>query len=91
VDTGFIMTGIDDVPPLVFSQPMSTSEEIARLVLDSAADGTRERTPSRVSSAMTTIGYLFPAVTRRLTPLMERRGERAKRRFREREAAKGRG
>jgi short-subunit dehydrogenase len=86
VDTGFIMTALDEVPDLVFSQPMSSAEEVARLVLDSACDGTRERTSSRVSSVMTTIGYLFPAVTRSITPLLERRGRVAKERFRRRSA-----
>ncbi len=33
IDTGFIMDGVDQVPDLVFSQPMSTDEEIADLEL----------------------------------------------------------
>jgi short-subunit dehydrogenase len=85
VDTGFIMSDLDHVPDLVFSQPMSTAEEIATLVLASAHDGRRERTPSRASSYMTTIGYLFPAFRARLTPLLERRGRAAKERLRTRE------
>jgi short-subunit dehydrogenase len=81
VDTGFIMSGIEDVPDLVFSQPMSSAEAIGAQVVESAADGARERTPSRVSTVMTTVGYLFPAVTRNLTPLLERRGRAAKAHF----------
>jgi hypothetical protein len=84
VDTGFIMTDLENVPDLVFSQPMSTAEEIAALILDSAADGRRERTPSRGSSLVTTLGYLFPAIRSRLTPLLERRGRAAKEMFRRR-------
>lgn len=84
VDTGFIMTDIADVPDLVFSQPMSTAEEIAALVLDSAADGARERTPSRSTRALTTIGYLFPGVARRFLPVVKRRGRLAKEKFVER-------
>jgi short-subunit dehydrogenase len=84
VDTGFIMTDLDHVPDLVFSQPVSTAEQIAALVLDSAADGRRERTASRRSSLETTLGYLFPALRSRLTPLLERRGRAAKETFRER-------
>jgi short-subunit dehydrogenase len=84
VDTGFIMTDLDRVPDLVFSQPMSTAAQIAALVLDSAADGRRERTPSRGSSLVTTFGYLFPALRSRLTPLLERRGRAAKETFRRR-------
>jgi len=81
VDTGFIMSSIEEVPDMVFSQPMSTSEEIAKLVLDSAADGARERTASPLSSVMTTVGYLLPSVARNLKPLVERRGRRAKQAF----------
>ena len=81
VDTGYIMANIDDVPDLVFSQPMSSAEEIADLVLDSAADGARERLPSRASGYLTTLAYLFPGLRQRVTPLMERRGRAAKRTY----------
>jgi short-subunit dehydrogenase len=88
VDTDFIMANIDDVPDLVFSQPMSSAEEIAKLVLDSAADGERERLPSRVSGYLTTIAYLFPRLRQRVTPLMERRGRAAKQIYLARASAK---
>lgn len=39
IDTGFIMDGIDHVPDLVFSQPMSSAEEITDLVLACILDG----------------------------------------------------
>jgi short-subunit dehydrogenase len=78
VDTEFIMGNLDDVPDLVFSQPMSSAEEIAKLVLDSAADGERERLPSRMSGYLTTIAYLFPRLRQSVTPLMERRGRAVK-------------
>jgi short-subunit dehydrogenase len=39
IDTGFIMDGIDQVPDRVFSQPMSTAEEIADLELACILDG----------------------------------------------------
>jgi short-subunit dehydrogenase len=78
VDTGFIMSDLENVPDLVFSQPMSTAEEIADQIVASAAEGGGERTPSRVSSVMTTLGYLFPSLRRAATPLMAKRGHRAK-------------
>lgn len=87
VDTGFIMNDLDHVPDLVFSQPMSTAEEIAAMVLDSAADGRRERTPSRRSSVMTTLGYLLPSLRSSLMPVLERRGRVAKEMFRKRGTA----
>jgi hypothetical protein len=84
VDTGFLMDDLDDVPDLVFSQPLATPDEIAALVLDAAFDGRRERVPSRVGGYLATLGYLFPAFRRALTPMMERRGRRARERYRAR-------
>lgn len=84
VDTGFIMEAIDDVPDLVFSQPMSTAEEIAALILDSAHDGRIERMRPRLSGHLATIGYLFPQLRRALIPMFEKRGRKAKARFRAR-------
>lgn len=81
VETGFILTDLEHVPDLVFSQPMSTAEEIAALVLQAAVDGAREKTPSRSTRYLTTFGYLFPTVRRALTPLLEQRGRAAKERY----------
>jgi len=84
VDTGFIMDELDQVPDLVLSQPMATADEVARLILDSAADGKRERVVRRMGGYLTTLGYLFPGLRRALVPVMERRGRRAKERYRAR-------
>ena len=84
IDTGFIMDELDIVPDLVMSQPLATADQVAALVVDSAADGRRERVVNRVSGYLTTMGYLFPALKRRLEPMMERRGRRAKERYRSR-------
>jgi short-subunit dehydrogenase len=83
VDTGFITdpSVIESVPPLVFSQPMSTAEEIADLVLDSADDGARERTKPAFSGKLATLGYLLPALRRVLLPAMERKGAREKKKY----------
>lgn len=87
VDTSFITdpSVIDTVPALVFSQPMSTPDEIADLVLDSAADGTRERTKPAFSGKLATLGYLIPSMRRVLLPVMERKGEREKKKYIERQ------
>ena len=86
VDTGFITdpSVINDVPPIVFAQPMSTAEEIADLVLASAADGARERTKPAFSGKLATLGYLLPAMRRVLMPAMERKGVREKKKYIER-------
>jgi short-subunit dehydrogenase len=83
VETGFILdeSVVDTVPPLVFSQPMSTADEIADLVLASAADGRRERTKPALSGKIATLTYLVPAVRKLLVPMLERKGEREKKKY----------
>ncbi|MBI3767976.1 MAG: SDR family oxidoreductase [Deltaproteobacteria bacterium] len=88
VDTGFIMENLDDVPDLVFAQPMSTAEDIARAVLDCAADGVLERTIPQITGYLATAAYLFPAMRKLLFPIMERRGKEAKETYRKRQAAR---
>jgi short-subunit dehydrogenase len=88
VDTGFIMSKLAEVPDVVFSQPMSTAEQIATLVVDSAHDGERERLPSRASGYLTTFAYLFPRLRQSMTPLFERRGRVAKQKYIERAAGR---
>lgn len=82
VDTGFIMNDLDNVPDLVFSQPLVTSEQVAAMVLDCALGGPRERTPSFMSSLTTHIGYLFPRVRLQMQPWLEKKGRAAKARLR---------
>jgi len=84
VDTGFIMDDLDQVPDLVFSQPISTAAEVASLIVDCACDGARERVVPRVSRLLTTAGYLVPRLPRMLRPLLERRGRAVKQRYRAR-------
>ncbi len=86
VDTGFIMDEIETVPDLVFSQPMSSADQIAELILASAADGRVERMRPVVGGYLATMGYVFPPLRRVLRPVLERRGRKAKQRYRERNA-----
>ncbi len=85
VDTGFIMAEIDDVPDLVFANPMSTAEEVARQVLDCAADGRRERTIPASTGYLARVGSAFPALRRLLEPMLEKRGRVVKEQYRARE------
>lgn len=78
IDTGFIMDELEDVPDIVLSQPMSSAGEVADLVLACARDGKAERCIPVASGVLTDIAYQFPALARRLRPLLERRGRRAK-------------
>lgn len=83
VDTGFIREQLDEVPDLVFANPMSTADEVAALVLDSAADRRRERTIPVQTGMLARFGAAFPVVRRIVKPAMERKGRAAKARFRE--------
>jgi len=78
VETGFILREVEEVPAVVFSQPMSSADEIAALILDSAADGTLERAHPTSSAYLATLGYLIPQIPRLLRPLLERQGRAAK-------------
>jgi len=82
IDTGFLTNDIDAVPDVVFSQPMSTAEQVADAVLDCADDGRLERTIPRLSGTLATAGYLMPDLPRLLKPILESQGRRAKEKFR---------
>jgi len=84
VETGFIMEAIDEVPDIVFSQPMSTPDEIADLVLQSAIDGVRERVKPVMGARLATLGYLLPGMRRVLKPRLEAKGRREKQKYRAR-------
>lgn len=84
IDTGFISRDLDAVPDIVFSQPMSSAEQVAAAVLDCAADGRMERTLPRTTGMLATVGYLMPSLPRAIRPMLERQGRRAKARYRER-------
>ena len=88
VETGFILEDIDHVPDVVFAQPMSSAEDVAKLVLDCAADGKPERVVPRVTGALATAGYLFPGLRRWMLPLMERQGRKVKEKYRRKLAAR---
>lgn len=82
IETGFILRDLDAVPDIVFSQPMSSAEDVARAVVECAHDGRLERTIPRVSGMLATAGYLMPELPRLLRPLLEQQGRRAKERYR---------
>jgi short-subunit dehydrogenase len=84
VDTQFILAELDTVTDLTMSQPMVTADQVAALVVRCALDGKLERATPRLSSALTTAGYLAPGLRRMLRPMLERRGRRNKQKLRER-------
>lgn len=69
------------MPDIVFSQAMSTPEQVARGIADCAERGAGERLIPPLSGYLTTLSYLLPAVSRMLRPWFERQGRRKKRRY----------
>jgi len=81
VDTGFFGEELERVADVVFSQPMSTAEEVAGAIVRCIEEGTREIALPWLSGKLCTLGYLSPALTQLLRPAMEKRGARNKRAY----------
>jgi hypothetical protein len=81
VDTGFIMSNIDAVADITFSQPLSTAGEVAEAIMDLTVNDKRERSMPPSSGFITTLSYLFPALGRALRPALIRKGRKVKARI----------
>ena len=78
VDTGFIMSHIDNVSDITFSQPISSADDVAQAILDLCGNDQREISMPRISGWLTTASYLMPWLGRAVKPMLERRGQRVK-------------
>ena len=85
IDTGFIMENIDEVGDLVFSQPMSTAEEVAQTILDLCGNDRIEQSMPPVSGLLTTATYLFPWLGRAVRPSLVKKGQREKAKWKARQ------
>ena len=83
------MQDIDEVPDLVFANPMSTAEQVAEQIVLCARDGAVERTIPVVTGYMARLGNALPPLRRALLPLLEKRGRAAKEMLRSRRGATG--
>lgn len=81
VDTGFIMDNLEVVDDIVFSQPLSTAEQVAQGILDLCGNNAREQAMPVSSGILTTIAYVFPWIGRAIKPLLEKKGARIKARI----------
>lgn len=81
VATGFIMSNIDIVTDLTFSQPISTADEVAVEIMKLCVNKKLERSMPPISGALTTLTYLFPGIARALRPALESKGRRVKRKL----------
>jgi short-subunit dehydrogenase len=86
VDTGFF-GDVSSVPNLVFSQPMSSAEEIADAVVRAIGTSAPEIDVPVLSGKLATLGYLAPRFFMHMRPVLERIGARNKRRYVERKGA----
>ena len=87
VDTPFI-GDVEKVPDLVFSQPMSTAEEIAEAIVRAIREGVEEIAIPAFSGKLATLGYVSSTLLRLLRPMMERRGAKNKREYLRRRSAR---
>ena len=82
IDTTFIMDNLDEVDDIVFSQTMCTADDVARMIVDCAVDGRREREFPVGGGKLATLGYLVPRLRRVLKPRLMRKGAAVKDRLR---------
>ncbi len=81
IDTGFIMSDIDAVSDLTFSQPMSTAEEVAQTILDLCGNRQAEQSMPPLSGLLTTATYLFPWLGRAVRPRLAAKGRSVKKKL----------
>ena len=87
IDTGFL-ADLDNVPELVFSQPMSSALEVADAGMHALDNGVQEVDVPPRSGKLATLGYLFPTMMTALQPVLKRQGARNKRLYAKRHPAR---
>jgi short-subunit dehydrogenase len=80
VDTGFF-GDVEHVPDLVFSQPMSTAEQVADVIVRAVETDAGELDIPPISGKLATLAYLSPRFFTSLRPTFEKIGARNKARF----------
>lgn len=81
VDTGFIMENIENVEDIVFSQPMSTAEQVADAVLLVAGGHQTEVAMPYLSGKLAAMSYNFPSIRRLLRPALYAIGKKNKQKY----------
>lgn len=84
IDTGFIMSEIDVVEDIVFSQPMSSADGVAHAVLSIARGDKVEIAMPAASGRLVMLSYLFPALRRFMRPSLYAKGRKNKDKYRNR-------
>jgi short-subunit dehydrogenase len=81
IDTGFIMSNIDAVADITFSQPICTTDDVAKEIVNICSNDKRERSITPLGGLLTTVAYLFPAISRLLRPALNAKGRRVKKKL----------
>ena len=81
VSTGFILENPDASDDIVFSQPMSSPEEVAQAILDLCGNNIAEQAMPTSSGILATTAYLMPWIGRWLKPMLRKKGARVKARL----------
>ena len=84
IDTGFIMSEIDVVEDIVFSQPMSSADGVADAVVSIARGDKVEIAMPAASGRLVMLSYLFPALRRFMRPSLYAKGRKNKDKYRNR-------
>jgi hypothetical protein len=75
------MENLDEVDDIVFSQPMSSAEDVAQAVLDLCGNNIAEQAMPRSTAYLTTAAYLMPWLSKWLRPMLSKKGARVKARL----------
>ena len=87
ISTPFVLDDLDNVPDLVFSQPILTAEQVADAVVACAMDRKRERALARSTLVLARFAANFPWLQEVLRPSLEAKGARVKAELARRAAA----
>jgi NAD(P)-dependent dehydrogenase (short-subunit alcohol dehydrogenase family) len=82
IATPFVLDDLDNVPDLVFSQPILTAEEVAGAIVACAMDRKRERALPRSTLVLAEFAAAMPWLQEVLRPSLEAKGARVKARLR---------
>src|SRR5512135_625981 len=82
IATPFVLDDLENVPDLVFSQPILTAEQVADAVVACAVDRRRERAMTRSTLFLAKLAAAFPWLMELLRPSLEAKGARVKARLR---------
>jgi short-subunit dehydrogenase len=82
IDTGFIMDNLDHVEDIVFSQPMSSPEQVANAILKLAKGRRTEIAMPAASGWLLKLAYLSPSLRRWLRPMLYEKGRKNKEKYR---------